>query len=326
MKKLLHLIFLCLLVSCLPQTNKKDEINNDPALDSSNPGNNNPIQSDVMSIEIDLADLESLNGQHYEGWLIIDGAPVSTGRFNITSNGETVDVNSDGEIIKIQNRNSLYTAKVNPIAETAALFVLTIEPNGDFQESPSSVHLAGGPFQNLVSVARTSHQSALGNDFSTASGAFILATPSNGPTTANQGIWNINPAIGASALNLPVLPAGWIYEGWVVDSALGSVNSTGTFRDPNSGDSDLAGGPKAGLLSVGPAVPGQDLINPAVVLNDGNHVSVITIEPYPDYDDRPFSMKVLRKAIPSNLLPKTLVNMGLFNRDGFPEIVVTLKR
>ena len=32
------------------------------------------------------------NGYHYEGWAIVDGAPVSTGKFNVNENGEFVDL------------------------------------------------------------------------------------------------------------------------------------------------------------------------------------------------------------------------------------------
>ena len=63
---------------------------------------------------------------------------------------------------------------------------------------------------------------ALGVDFSTATGSYILATPSTASDTGDndQGIWWLVPGTTKTAsLDLPTLPAGWMYEGWVVGAA-----------------------------------------------------------------------------------------------------------
>ncbi|NIR35444.1 MAG: hypothetical protein GWN07_21225 [Actinobacteria bacterium] len=141
---------------------------------------------------------------------------------------------------------------------------------------------------------------ALGDDFTSATGQFVLTTPS---TTAsdddNQGIWWLVPPTPDTGLSLPTLPAGWAYEGWVVGPS-GPV-TTGRFTDPAAADSDLAG-PTAGTDSDGPAFPGQDFITPPVDLTT-EHMAVISVEPEPDNDPAPFQIKPLGGAIGTDLAP-----------------------
>ena len=58
------------------------------------------------TVELDLSfvNLEPLDSGHYEGWLIIDGQPVSTGKFNVDGSGDLVDL--DGKMIKTQIQSS----------------------------------------------------------------------------------------------------------------------------------------------------------------------------------------------------------------------------
>lgn len=50
-----------------------------------------------ISLQLDLSGVDPLaNGYHYEGWAIIGGDPVSTGKFNIGPNGAIVGL--DGKI------------------------------------------------------------------------------------------------------------------------------------------------------------------------------------------------------------------------------------
>ncbi|NIP37133.1 MAG: hypothetical protein GWN18_19335, partial [Thermoplasmata archaeon] len=60
----------------------------------------------------------------------------------------------------------------------------------------------------------------IGMDLSTATGEYILATPSNGADTDElSGIWYLNRSTGTpvAGLDLPDLTGtDWIYEGWVV--------------------------------------------------------------------------------------------------------------
>jgi hypothetical protein len=59
----------------------------------------------------------------------------------------------------------------------------------------------------------------LGNSFTSASGKYNLATSANGSANNKKsGICFLDLASGIpeQGLNLPTLPAGWIYEGWTI--------------------------------------------------------------------------------------------------------------
>jgi hypothetical protein len=225
----------------------------------------------------------------YEGWLIADGTPYSTGRFSVDGGRPyTARFDVDGEV-----------------ANNSSLFVLTIEPAVGDDPAPADTHYLAGAFKGASAKLSIGHGAALGSDFYDASGSFILATPSTGDPAEdyNLGIWWVNPGVGAS-LDLPVLPAGWAYEGWAV--AGGVVYSTGRFLDAGMADSDGAG-PTSGPFP-GPPFPGQDFIDPPIDLLGGT--AVITVEPEPDNSAAPFTLKPLVGPIPADLPVGTLSPMA----------------
>lgn len=227
----------------------------------------------------------------YEGWIIVNGAPVSTGRFTVDDQG-------------VPSSTSTVVAAGDAAAATA--FVLTIEPVIDPDPGPAATKILGGDFAQGQAGLTVAHPAALGTDFSTATGGFILATPSSNVTDdESQGIWWLDPSTGAT-LQLPALPAGWSYEGWVVGGS-GPV-STGRFTDPAAMDSDLAG-PASGVDSDGPPFPGQDFVNPAMDLV--GLTAVISVEPEPDDSPAPFTLKPLVTAtISSDLAPALQMMMN----------------
>ena len=79
--------------------------------------------------------LEALGaGYVYEGWLIIGGAPVSTGTFSVDAAGAVVPITT----VQIPN------------AADATTFVLTIEPSPDPDPAPADTHVLAGDFVNGV--------------------------------------------------------------------------------------------------------------------------------------------------------------------------------
>ena len=249
--------------------------------------NGSSNDDNVARMTLESTNLEALGDDfEYEGWIIVDGAPVSTGKFDIVD-GETVPAVFNLDVTQ---------------ANAAATFVLTIEPaveNAEEAAAPAATKILAGPIardasNNIVSSIVTDHPAAFNSDFSDAAGTFILATPSNGNTTPTQGIWYLVPPVAPAgptpSLTLPTLPDGWMYEGWVV-SDTGPI-STGTFMTPDQADSDGAG-PTAGPDGT-PPLPGQDFINPPLDLV--GLTSVISVEPYPDNSPAPFVMKPLIKA------------------------------
>lgn len=214
----------------------------------------------------------------YEGWLITPAGPVSSGRFTVDASG------------------ALSPASFmvgHETADTATAFVLTIEPATGDDPAPADSHLLAGPITGGSASLTTSDAAALGTDFASAAGDYILATPTTmaDDTDDSQGIWWLVPGdTPAASLTLPTLPAGWVYEGWVVGDD-GPV-STGTFAAADVADSDGAGA-TAGTDGA-PPFPGQDFITPAMDLVGG--AAVISVEPVPDDNAAPFVIKPLVDA------------------------------
>ena len=231
------------------------------------------MESDMSGLSLEFAGLEDLGeGWAYEGWLIVDGAPVSTGVFTVDSEGMA----------------SAHVFEVEPeLLEAAELFVLTIEPAPDADPGPSQVHILAGAFEEDSAVLSIAHPAALGTDFSSAAGSsYILGIP-----TSNSASDSYTSGIWFDMINLPELPAGWVYEGWVV--GMDGPVTTGRFASASEADDDAAG-PTAGP-NPGPSFPGQDFLDPAVFLTDG-YAAVISVEPDPDNSPGPFTLKPLVDA------------------------------
>jgi hypothetical protein len=232
----------------------------------------------MTTVQLHLAfdGLEDLGSEAaYEGWIVVDGTPYSTGVFTVDGAGVASAEWFPTEI---------------PADGMMEAFVLTIEPVPDSDPGPSSVHILGGDIVHGRSTLTIDHGAALGTDFSTLAGSYMLAAPSAGAAgDYRNGIWWLDPNAGPGAtLELPTLPAGWVYEGWVVGPD--GPMTTGRFTSASGADSD-GGGATAGPEST-PPFPGQDFVNPPVVLTDG-YAAVISVEPEPDNSPAPFTLKPL---------------------------------
>ncbi|MDY8135811.1 anti-sigma factor [Aquimarina sp. 2201CG5-10] len=256
----------------------------------------------VANLTLEIVGLETLtNGATYEGWLIVDGNPVSTGKFNIAANSITFPV-------------------VASNLESATEFILSIEPPNDSDPLPSKTKLLSGLFSG--NVAQVNANTVIG-DFSGISGKFIMATPTDITADNDEfGIWFEDPS-GVQVvpgLNLPALADGWKYEGWVVFNNI--PVTTGTFTDVDNFDdaSPFSGNGTA------PNYPGEDFLNSApqglTFPQDGDvrgKTVVISIEPSPDYDQAtPFFVKPLSGTAGQNTAPAintlTATNNAPFGR------------
>jgi hypothetical protein len=268
--------------------------------------------ADAM-LELKLSGLEDLGPTAvYEGWLMVNGAPVSTGRFSVDASGKPS-----------VSRFSVPSAQ----ADGASAFILTIEPAVGDKPEPADTHLMAGGFDAAKTTAALSidHPAALGTNFAAATGRFILAAPSASTPSDDQGIWWLTMNAAGQAqpgLSLPVLPAGWLYEGWVVVG--GKPISTGRFTSVSAADSDK-GGPAAGPNAT-PPFPGQDFINPATKLPGG--MAVISVEPAVDNSAGPFTLKPLLLPIGTAVGPANVYTMGntLGDGAGLPKGTATLTR
>ncbi len=257
------------------------------------------------TFELNINGLEDLGADfRYEGWLIVDGAPVTSGLFDVDANGN-------------MSTNS-FTVNQEDL-DKATTFVLTIEPSPDNDPAPSDVHILAGDFNGNNANLTVGHGAALGDDFTSSTGSYILATPTDGMNNNERsGVWFLDPAAGpGAALNLPALPAGWDYEGWAVID--GTPVTTGKFRDLAASD-DAA--PFSGPMA-GPPFPGEDFLENApsgltfpTDLSEGT--IVISVEPFPDNSPAPFTLKPLLHQVPANAADHTSFQLGNIASDTNP--------
>lgn len=243
-----------------------------------------------------LAPLDEGTEGLYEGWAIIDGAPLSTGVFNVNASGQPV-LPGGGPVIP-------FFTVGGDIGQASAIKI-SLEPVGDADPGPSGLIVLTGDVTDTVTPL-VSALPDLGM-LMTAGGSYILATPSDNGTDAgndNQGIWYLTiPGPMAGLTGLPDLGSNWTYEGWIVDVSSGSPMpySTGTFAGGSGSDSDMAG-----CNGGGPPFPGQDFTafhcGPVFDLDNGDFVAVISIEPVPDNGPGPFQFKPLAGGIPTDAL------------------------
>ncbi|WP_152287165.1 hypothetical protein [Flavicella marina] len=232
----------------------------------------------TSQLTLDIEGLEDLgNDYKYEGWIIVDGEPVTTGVFSVDANGDLSETKFDVDKVQLEN---------------ASKFVLSIEPTNDPDPKPSDTKYLVGDFSGSSATLGT----GIIADFSSVAGQFVLATPSDNATNAmnnENGIWWLKPGDPATAgLTLPDLPTGWKYEGWVVVD--GTPITTGTFSNVNAADDSA---PYSGMEGT-PGYPGEDFLTNApsgvtFPLDVRGKTAVISIEPYPDNSPAPFKLKPL---------------------------------
>ena len=287
MKKRRNLVLLLLTGLTIISACKKDEeMMDDPVT--------------MKSITLDISGLEDLGSDYvYEGWLIVNGAPVSTGTFMVDANGML--------------SKTMFSLKASDV-DGASKFVLSIEPANDADPAPAATKIMAGDFNG----ANASLDIEIVGDFSGASGKYILATPTDGDGNENSGIWFLDLSTGspAAGLVLPQLPDGWKYEGWVVMN--GQPVTTGTFTntmatddaDPYSGNMALPD-----VNGMDGFFPGEDfLMNaPAGLMfptDIAGGTAVISVEPYPDNSPHPFTLKPLASGIPASAVDHTVYELG----------------
>lgn len=229
----------------------------------------------TSTLTLNFTGLEDLGPNSvYEGWIIVDGSPVSTGVFTSVTFPQTFPI---------------ATSQLN----AATKFVLSIEPVNDTDPAPSAIKILAGDFLGTSASVDT----GIIADFSNINGQYILTTPStNSSTDNNKGVWFLDPT-GAPdpTLTLPTLPTGWKYEGWAIIN--GTPISSGRFDAASGADAD--GNPFAGTdNTMLPPFPGEDFImgNPnGVDLAMATHIAkiVVSIEPEPDNSVNPFLLKPL---------------------------------
>ncbi|MEL0644424.1 anti-sigma factor [Olleya sp. Ti.3.14] len=251
-------------------------------------------QPETSTLTLNLSDLEALGNDFvYEGWIIVDGSPVSTGTFSDVTFPKTFQV-------------------LSAQLASASTFVLSIEPALDLDPAPAATKILAGDFVD----SSANVNSNLVADFSAAAGTFILATPTDADNTNEEsGVWFLDNTTGTAVagLDLPALSDGWVYEGWAVIN--GTPISTGTFTDPAMADANAASSPYKGDLGNGPGYPGEDYLQNAPTgftfpTDLRGKTIVISVEPSPDNSTAPFTLKPLLKTVATDATVHTSIAMG----------------
>lgn len=250
----------------------------------------------TANLTLNIQGLQDLGSNYkYEGWIISNGKAVTSGVFSVNQNGK-------------MNKNSFTLDK--QILDNATKFILTIEPYPDSDPAPSSTHILAGNFSNKSANLSIGAPEAFGDNFTTSTGKYVLATPSDGPNNNEKsGVWFLGSLPPSAGLNLPTLPQGWNYEGWVVIN--GKPISTGIFTDIAAADNFAAFSESMGT----PPFPGEDFLkNAPNGVNFPTDLSgakvVISIEPYPDNSPSPFVLKPLLGDVPGNVENHKVYNMN----------------
>ncbi|WP_406684471.1 anti-sigma factor [Seonamhaeicola sp. MEBiC1930] len=253
----------------------------------------NPIKTSRLTLNLD--GLEALGSDFvYEGWIIVDGNPISTGTFSSVNFPQTFNVDKSD-------------------LNNATTFVLSIEPAIDPDPSPAATKILAGDFSG--DEANVSSNGIVG-DFSTSSGKYILATPTDADDTNEaSGVWFLDNSSGSAVagLDLPTLPDGWKYEGWVVFD--GTPITTGTFTAIDAADDNAATSIFKGDAGNGPAYPGEDYLQNAPVgltfpTDLKGKTIVVSVEPDPDNSAAPFTLKPLAHMVPGNAMNHRAIMMG----------------
>ncbi len=262
-------------------------------------------ENNVASFTLNVTGLEDLGANaRYEGWIMVSGSPVATGVFSVNATGQLSQTTFQVDKQQLQ---------------IATAFILTVEPFPDPTPAPSDVHLLAGDFSGSNASLTIAHAAALNTNFSTATGKYVLATPTTASTTDElSGLWFIDLSSGSPAvgLNLPNLSSGWKYEGWALIN--GTPVTTGAFTNTSGADESA---PYSGVAAA-PPFPGEDFIINAPTgttfpANLSGGLVVISVEPFPDNSPAPFLLKPLLATIPNPATDHITYNLNL-NASSFP--------
>ncbi|WP_271405133.1 anti-sigma factor [Tenacibaculum soleae] len=269
------------------------------ALSFTSCSDNDENVSTEAALTLNIQGLENLGANFkYEGWIIVGDSPVSTGVFSVDDSG-------------VLSKTSFTVDKEQ--LKNAAKFVVSIEPTNDTDPAPAATKILGGDF--IDNEANVSSKEIVG-DFSNATGKYILATPTDGMINNElSGVWFLDNSSGdaVAGLSLPNLSDGWKYEGWVVIN--GIPVSTGTFTDTDSADENALTSIFKGDVGNGPGYPGEDYIQNApeglmFPTDLTGKTVVISVEPSPDNNANPFTLKPLAHDVPADATDHTTIMMG----------------
>lgn len=284
-----------------------------------------PTNEVVEQVSLAVQNLPPLQGAYYELWVTFyqfnnsgggdspehEGEYVSIGSFSVAADG-TLRMPSGGTA----------TFLLPPEANTQLLKDIVVSVQTRPTEQPQSI-VIGGAFTGDATTARAdlhmAYRDAFGVDFSHVTGTCTIVAPTS-PSDSNSGAWFVE--LGSTTTpgirNLPALPSGWQYEGWVVRTRTGSdvtYLSTGKFLRADSADFD-GPGPFAGTAGQPFNYPGQDFVQGSGAIPDlrnGEYSFMVTIEPANDNSQQPFFLTLLKSLQPASQQSRAVVLSNLID-------------
>ena len=256
-------------------------------------------------LKLNLTGLENLGANYkYEGWIVVNGSPVTTGTFTVNDAGVLSKTTFDVDATSLA---------------AATKFVLSIEPANDADPAPSNTKYLVGDFSGNSAVV----SAGIVGDFSATTGKYLIASPTDGGLNPYAGVWYYDGVNNLAGLNLPTLDAGWKYEGWAVTNNGNTVLSSGKFSNPAAIDESAI---YSGTMA-GPPTPGEDFVTnaPTGVIFPANlrgATLVISIEPNPDNSPMPFTLKPLSHQVSQTVVPGDTYSM-IKSLTSFPSGTVT---
>jgi hypothetical protein len=263
---------------------------------------------------------------YYQLWAVVNGAPLSLGKFNMDDDGVSIDNAVTG--MKFPNN----TIPTNFDLSQATYLWLTAEPQSEsLTDTIPGYHMLAGPISGNAASLVYSDPNGMGVNFSSSTGSFILTTPTTASDHSDwdSGVWFMTSISNPRAsLNVPTLPTGtygWQYQGWIADNASADPTpySTGEITGIAAPDRDLGG---CGGSDTPPPFPGQDYLYSVGIgdcayypvrphLTDdsqGGWSVVLTVEPSPNTGPNPFGFKPLQTSLISSSLTEG-VSQALVN-------------
>jgi hypothetical protein len=256
-------------------------------------------EQQITQVDLDITGLHNLGDScWYEGWLVWgdeDEFKQTVGVFRVDDQGNLSPASLSTNLGYLQqSQNFLITIEEDDVPGYQIKIIVEGDSTViDSIEGPSSYQIMGAVFQGNVGELSVGHSNFRDFDFNTATGVYILDTPTDtSMTNPESGIWFVDEdSLGQiiRGLNMPAVVGGWTYEGLVDIS--GTPVSTGTFTNPGAADnSDIY----SDSTGVPYSFPGEDFFyNPPNGLSFPVNLSnagilVELIPPHPDNCNSPF--------------------------------------
>lgn len=262
---------------------------------------NSPDEGSQVTINIE--NLPSISETaKYQAWFYGENAAV--GKIGVL----TPDAN--GKV------DAVFDVKLSEM-KRAKYILVTVEPNlhDSLILRPGPLRLIAGTIGVNSAALTAQHDLAKKLNFTEAAGKYTLYTPTSAATNDEKsGVWFVELLnnTASAGLNLPPVPAGCAYQGWVITN--GQTISTGKFTVLD--DSDLDDTYSDELAA--PKFPGEDFIKepPAgftFPLDLSGASLFITLESSADVSDLPAGVKVLQATIPADAAASTTYQMQPVN-------------